>query len=111
MLFVCTKNFSCLQFKELTARFEKIEPVRSIFDSKQNSSFIQCITSPNRLSAAPNQNKSVSQQAAIDHHWAVSEMKVPVLGGITRGSSPKSKPFSEGEMRPFLLCRSNLYFQ
>lgn len=105
------KNISCLQFKEITARFEKIEPVRSMFDSKQHSSSIQCTTSPNRLSAAPNQHKPVSQQVATDHHWPVSELKVPSLGGITRGNSPKSKPFAEGKMSPFLSYHPNWYFQ
>ncbi|KAG0621726.1 hypothetical protein M758_3G044000 [Ceratodon purpureus] len=85
------------QFKEINARFEKIEPVRSMYDSKQHSSSVQCITPPNRFSAPPSQNKSVTQQAVTNHQWPGSELKVSVSGGSTRGNSPKSKSVSEGD--------------
>lgn len=94
--------FHCLQFKEINARFEKIEPVRSMFDSKQHSSSIQCITPPNRFSAPPSQNKSVTQQAVTNHQWPGSELKVSVSAGSTRGNSPKSKSVSEGSMSSLL---------
>jgi hypothetical protein len=96
------KFFHCLQFKEINARFEKIEPVRSMFDSKQHSSSVQCITPPNRFSAPPSQNKSVTQQAVTNQQWPGSELKVSVSGGSTRGNSPKSKSGSEGSMSPLL---------
>lgn len=90
-----------MQFKEINARFEKIEPVRNMFD-KQHSSSVQCITPPNRFSNVPNQNKSVPQQAVTNHNWPSSELKVPVSGGAARGNSPKSKLVSEGRLSSIL---------
>jgi len=92
----------CLQFKEINARFEKIEPVRNVFD-KQHSSSVQCITPPNRFSAPATQSKPVAQQAVTNHHWPVSELKVTVSGGSTRGNSPKSKLVSEGTIMSSIL--------
>ena len=94
--------FYCLQIKEINARFEKIEPVRSMFDSKQHSSSVQCVTPPNRFSVPPSQNKSVTQQTATNNPWSGSELKIPVSGGSTRGNSPKSKSVSEGSMSSLL---------
>lgn len=100
---ILTPKFSyCLQFKEINARFEKIEPVRSMFDSKQLSSSVQCITPPNRFSAPPSQNKSINQQAVTNYHLPGFESKVSVSGGSTRGNSPKSKSNSEGSMSHLL---------
>lgn len=98
--------FLYLQFKEINARFEKIEPLRNMFD-KQHSSSVQCITPPNRFSAPANQNKAVAQQAVTNQHWPVSELKVPVPGGSTRGNSPKLKLVSEGSMSPILSIFRN----
>lgn len=77
-----------------------------MFD-KQHTSSVQCITPPNRFSAPVNQNKSVAQQAVTSQHWPVSELKVTVSGGSTRGNSPKSKLVSEGIMSPILSIFRN----
>lgn len=83
----------CLQFKEINARFEKIEPMRNMFE-KQHSASAQGITPANRFSPPVNQNKSISHQAV--NNQPVSELKPTLSGGSTRGNSPKSKLGSEG---------------
>lgn len=88
------------QFKEINARFEKIEPVRNMFDSKPHSSSAQCITPPNRFSATPSQHKYATQQAVTSHSWSAPEVKVPVSSGISRGNSPKSKPILDADEKP-----------
>ncbi|XP_024364725.1 CLIP-associated protein isoform X2 [Physcomitrium patens] len=88
------------QLKEINARFEKIEPVRNMFDSKSYSSTVPSTTTPNRFSTAPSQPKPAPQQAVTNHSWPASELKVPVSGGISRGNSPKSKPALEADEKP-----------
>jgi hypothetical protein len=92
-----------LQLKEITCRFEKIEPLRSGFDTKHQA--LQSIT-PNRHSGAPNNYRSGNQQPLTNHQWPVTESKSSVLVGNARGNSPKSKPAnSEGISK---MCSSVL---